>query len=572
MNLTQSSKAANPEKLIWLFLLGWTLLNAAQAATLGLHSDEAYYWLYSRLLDWGYYDHPPMVAVFIRAGYSIFQNEFGLRLITVISSTLAIRLIWLTIRGYGVDARQFILIVAGMFIFHIYGFITTPDAPLFFFTVLFYYFYQQYLKKDTWQLALLIALTLACLLYSKYHAVLLIVFTLAANIKLFKRWSFWIIPVLALTLFIPHIYWQVSHGYPSVNYHLFERSSEVYDFAHTYQFVPGQLLMAGPLIGWIVFYYAFKTHLKDAFIRTLLVNAIGTLIFFLINTLKGNVQPHWTLIAFVPLSMLALIRFRQGFTPPNWFNKLAVANIVLIVLLRVALISGLPVITHLRPFRSFFGYREWAQQIKQKAGNAPVVFLSGFQEPSKYSFYTQSLRGFGYDSRYYRRTQFDIWPLEDSLQHKKTLYISDVVDTAIVMDTLKTNNGTYYTSWVDDTRTYQRIDIKSDNYKVTAAPGQTTTFNLTITNPYNTVLNFSNHGQEHQVFMGGCFIQDDNLKYAHLAPPAFNQIKLQPHQSTHFTFPLRAPVQKGHYELIFSIRTTPFPGGRNSRIINFTVQ
>ncbi|NCD70543.1 ArnT family glycosyltransferase [Mucilaginibacter agri] len=572
MNLTQSSKAANPEKLIWFFLLGWTLLNAAQAFTLGLHSDEAYYWLYSRLLDWGYYDHPPMVAVFIRIGYSIFQNEFGLRLITVISSTLAIRLLWLTIRGYGVDARQFILIVGGVFIFHIYGFITTPDAPLFFFTVLFYYFYQQYLKKDSWQLAILIALTLACLLYSKYHAVLLIAFTLAANIKVLKRWSFWVIPILATVLFIPHIYWQVSHGYPSVNYHLFERSSEVYDFAHTYQFIPGQLLMAGPLIGWLVFYYAFKTRVKDAFIRTLLVNAIGTLIFFLINTLKGNVQPHWTLIAFVPLSMLALIRFKQGFTPPAWFNKLAVANILLIVLLRLALISGLPVIAHLRPFKSFFGFREWAQQIKQKAGDAPVVFLSGFQEPSKYSFYTQSLKGFGYDSRYYRRTQFDIWPLEDSLQHKRTLYISDVVDTAIVMDTLKTHNGTYYTSWIDDTRTYQRVDIKSDNYKVVATPGEIKTFNLTITNPYNTVLDFSNTGQRHQVFMGGCFIQDDRLIYALLAPPNFNQIRLQPHQTIHFTFPLPAPMQKGHYELIFSIRTTPFPGGRNSRIVNFTVQ
>jgi hypothetical protein len=28
-------------------------------------------------LDWGYFDHPPMVALFIKAGYSsLFQNTF----------------------------------------------------------------------------------------------------------------------------------------------------------------------------------------------------------------------------------------------------------------------------------------------------------------------------------------------------------------------------------------------------------------------------------------------------------------------------------------------------------------
>jgi len=31
-----------------------------------LGNDEAYYWLYSQYLQWNYFDHPPMVAVWIR--------------------------------------------------------------------------------------------------------------------------------------------------------------------------------------------------------------------------------------------------------------------------------------------------------------------------------------------------------------------------------------------------------------------------------------------------------------------------------------------------------------------------
>ena len=46
-----------------------------------LQGDEAYYWLYSKYLAWGYYDHPPMVAAFIWIGDHIMHNELGLRLL-----------------------------------------------------------------------------------------------------------------------------------------------------------------------------------------------------------------------------------------------------------------------------------------------------------------------------------------------------------------------------------------------------------------------------------------------------------------------------------------------------------
>lgn len=572
MATTLSPVKQNPEKLIWLFLLGWTLLNAVQAATLGLHSDEAYYWLYSRFLDWGYYDHPPMVAVFIRIGYSLFANEFGLRLITILSSTVALRVLWLTIRNYNPDARWFILVAGGTFIFHIYGFITTPDAPLFFFTILFYYCFQRYLKEDKWQTAILLAIILACLLYSKYHAVLLIGFTVAANIKLLKRGTFWLIPAITATLYIPHIYWQISHGYPSVNYHLFERSSEVYDFAHTYLFIPGQLLMAGPLIGWLFFYLLGRVKIKDAFIRTLLVNCVGTLIFFLINTLKGNVQPHWTLIAFAPLAMLVLIYFNQKPAIPAWYQKLAVANLVFIILIRLLLISNLPFVTKLGAVKSFYNYDKWARKIKQKAGDAYVIFPNSFQDPSKYSFYTHTIKGFSYDSRFYRRTQFDIWPLEDSLQNKRTFYLETRPSIKLKTDSVFTPQGKFYLVQIDSTRTYQRIKIESDQYKVSAAPGQQHVFHLKVTNPTERAVDFSNKNKLHELVLGACFMQDDAQPFAQRADTSFYSIKLQPHQSANYTFTVKTPPQKGHYDLIFSLRTTPFQGGHNSRIINFTVE
>ncbi|MDB5015356.1 MAG: hypothetical protein JWQ84_188 [Mucilaginibacter sp.] len=565
------NKSIRSDKVIFYFLLFWTILNAIQAYTLELQGDEAYYWLYSRYLDWGYFDHPPMVALFIRIGDSIMHNEFGLRMITVLTSSASIYLLWLILKKYAVDAIAFVLVISGVFIFHIYGFTTTPDAPLFFFTVLFYFIYQQYIEKDKWSLALLLALIVACLLYSKYNAVLLIGFTLLANIKLVTRGSFCFIVVLATALYLPHILWQAQHGYPSVNYHLFERSSDTYSFANTFSYLPGQLLMAGPLIGWFLFYKAFTTRIKDAFIRCLMVNCVGTLIFFFISSIKGEVQPQWTFILFAPLVMLALIHFKQQGGRPKWLLPVALVNLSIIVAVRIIIIMGFGFARTYGHLKSYYGFKEWTNVVKQKAGNNYVIMAEGFQNPSKYNYYTNSLKCFSYDTRYYRLTQFDIWPMEDSLQHKRAYYLTYYPIKGLTTDSIKVAAGTWYSAWVDDVRTYQKIKFETSSEKITAQPGQKIVFNLTITNPYGYPVNFSNAGCLHPVVMEGCIFKGDVLIKSQKAPDNFNRIFLRPGASTNYVFTLTSPLNKGNFDVVFSLRTDPFPGSKNSRIIKLTV-
>ena len=76
-------------------------------------------------------------------------------------------------------------------------------CAVFFFAVLFYFFYQKYIDNDTWLLALALSVVTACMLYSKYHAVLLIAFTVVSNVKLLKRGSFWLIVILAAAYICP---------------------------------------------------------------------------------------------------------------------------------------------------------------------------------------------------------------------------------------------------------------------------------------------------------------------------------------------------------------------------------
>ncbi|WP_183563193.1 ArnT family glycosyltransferase [Mucilaginibacter sp. SP1R1] len=570
LNNTQAQVKYN--RPVVYFLLLWTLLNILQAYTLELHADEAYYWVFSRMMDWGFYYHPPMVAVFIRIGDTLVHNELGARLITLLSSTLALYLVWLMLQRYAVSAKWFILFMGGVLIFHVYGFTATPDAPLLFFAVLFYFFYQQYLDGDSWVLAIILGVIAACLLYSKYHGILLIGFTLLSNLKLLKRGSFYLTVVLAFALFVPHLIWQYHHNFPAVNFNLFERSSGGFDITYGFNYIGAQLLIGGPLISWFLFYKAFTTKIKDAFMRCLMVNAAGVFIFFYLNTLKVDVQPHYTLIAFVPLVMLALINLKQREFNPIWLYRLAGANIILIVAFRLCLVAGFSFLKENGQLASYYGFRDWAKAVHAKAGDHYVIMKDEYQNPSKYCFYTNSLKGFAYDSRYYRTTQFDMWPFEDSLQHTNVYYLTQDKIHGVTTDSIDVT-GKWYGGWVNNARTYQKVICKAAVDTITAAPGQQQAIDLTITNPYPFTIDFSNKGAVHPLAMEACLYLGDDL--AAVQPAAndfYNLPPIKPGGQVRYAFTLKAPVKKGSYALFFSWRTEPFEGSRNSTIIKLTVK
>ena len=72
-------------------------LRLVAAAFTPITFDEAYYWMWSKHLAGGYYDHPPMVAVVIRLGTLIAgDTELGVRLVSIL---LALPMSWAVYRG-----------------------------------------------------------------------------------------------------------------------------------------------------------------------------------------------------------------------------------------------------------------------------------------------------------------------------------------------------------------------------------------------------------------------------------------------------------------------------------------
>ena len=561
-------KVKNSPHLFPVFLIIWTFINAVQAGFMELHPDEAYYWIYSRFLDWGYFDHPPMVALFIKAGDFLFQSKFGLRFLTVISNTLSVYFLWEILKKYSPNVKLFIILFSSILIFHIYGFITTPDSPLFFLSILFFYVYQRYAEEDKAKWAILLSLVIAGMFYSKYHGVLLVFFTVLSNFKLFKRPSFYLIILFAAILFAPHIYWQIQNRYPSVYYHLIDRSAKPYQFEYTSDYLLGQLLIAGPLVGWFLYQASVTVKSNDIFMRAVKFNFYGIFLFFLFSTFKGRVEPHWTLIAFPPLFILSFIYLTQKAGSFTWFYKLALFNVALILLARLVLIVPFPWIKDLKQVAYYYGGEEWAKQMKIIAGDNPVIIMGGFQEASRYDFYNRTLSGFAYDSRYYRKTQFDIWPLEDSLRNKKVYFASlESYGKGVSEDTLITTKGIFYTRWVDHVRTYQKVEIATQPGEDFWKAAGLRKLKLKIHNPYNQSISFANAGQQWKCFLEYGFMENGSLKEFKPVISGFNKLVIPAKESVEISAIIRAPMQAGKYKLIFSIRTEPFPGSRNSNMI-----
>ena len=89
--VAETPSAANKPNCGWLMssALGASVallaLQAFAAQRLELTFDEAYYTLWSRALAFGYLDHPPMVALFVRASTELFGgSEFGDRSLSLI--------------------------------------------------------------------------------------------------------------------------------------------------------------------------------------------------------------------------------------------------------------------------------------------------------------------------------------------------------------------------------------------------------------------------------------------------------------------------------------------------------
>ncbi|HSF88959.1 MAG TPA: glycosyltransferase family 39 protein [Saprospiraceae bacterium] len=535
---------------VFLALLAcWGFINLAQGWLTEIHYDEAYYWMYSRHLDWGFFDHPPMIALFIKAGSLLFSGTLGVRFVTVIAQLITLCLLWDLIGDKSADNRKiltFFGIAASVVMFQVYGFLATPDSPLLLSTAVFLLGYKRFLVKESWPSILLLGVSMAALVYSKYHGVLLIFLIMASNPGLLRSRGFWIAGLIGLTLFIPHMAWQFQHDFPSLRYHLITRST-AFNIKNSINFFPNQLSSFNPFFLGLVIALLLKTKPNDTFERGLYFIITGILTFFFISSIRGHVEPHWTIAASIPMIILV---YRNCIDHPGRMKYLQFAlfpTILILGFLRIALIVDILPIN-----LKFHGQEKWYNRLSALAGNTPVVFNNSYKQPSVYAFYTGK-PATTLNSIFYRRNQYDLWPYEESFFGKEALLVTNVNDPKAGRYDFP-NGKKVYLHYTDHFFAVQQIQVKYDlQPSVKMKPGEVITLKAEIFNPYAYPIDFNDTG--FPVTVNALFLKDQ--KNITITPvvvtPALTE--LSPHQKQSLDIVVEVPdLCPGKYKFGISLK------------------
>lgn len=411
---------------IFLYLLALIfVLNILQAHFTELIFDEAYYWYYAQNMAWGYFDHPPMVALIVKISSLFFSGELGVRFISTVLSASTYLILWFLFENQTKNkyVLQYFVLVFSMTLIHAYGFLTLPDTPLLFFTALFLLIYKKFLKSPSIELSIILGLVMAALMYSKYHAFLVILFVLLSNLRLVFNKYAWLSVLISLICYTPHFLWLFNNDFITIKYHLFERPNRAYEFGDfTVGFFVNLIVIFGLTFPWI-YRALLKTKTTDKFNKALLFLIYGIIAFFFISSFNRRVQTQWLIVICIPMIVVVYNQILEDKITRKWVYILGIANIGILLFLRIGLIYAplFPIV-----YESH-GNKEWVNRISSQVGSIPVIFENSYTQAPMYSFYSGNT-SYSLNNITYRQNQFTIDNSENLVQGRKIIYVSKFMD------------------------------------------------------------------------------------------------------------------------------------------------
>ena len=484
------------QQLFWTGLFVFFVLGILQAAFLGLHFDEAYYWLYSRNLAWGYFDHPPLMAVLIFGGTKLFGGYLGVRFFFVLLSSVSFILLWDMVKPYSGSSLIFWLMVFSVGLWIPYTFYAVPDGPLFFFAILFLWLYKKYLQKPTWGIVFALAIAAAGLIYSKYHGFLLLLFVFLSNWKLIKERKAWVLVLMTLVLMIPHFLWQFENQFPTFRYHLVDSHQTAYKFDVTLNYLLGVILLTGPFLGWLFLYSAFKYRTSGSWEKALKYVFIGVFLFFFFVTFGGDIELHWPLIAYIPMFILAFAYIIKNERWQKLVKKVGIIGFFVFLAIRIYLIVGASTCP-VDAIRNMAGWKNEMAILQKEAGDRPVVFSESYQKASLYAFYTnRPYTTYALLSGFYKYSQFDLYPTENNIQGKDVLFVS--MDSSLMKNNVKHIKGNiknWYLCDIPDFNSFQMLEMSADTSAFLLKDEVVEIPEINFYNPYSRIVELEKNAQ-----------------------------------------------------------------------------
>ncbi len=306
------------------------------ASFLELGNDEAYYWVYSLYPQWNYFDHPPMVAVWIRiftANLALQDYEGFLRLGSVVGGVLASLFLykatslihsqragWYVVILY--SASFYAAITAGLYIL--------PDAPqMVFWTFSMWMIARIINAENRWTNWILFGIGAGLCMMSKVHGVF-VWMGLGAYILFFQRsWlkkpQLYIAALLTVLIISPIFLWNLKYDFVTYRFHTsrVEINDVGINWFSLLKEIASQAFFNNPVnfflvVAGLVTWRKKKIPSSRALMIYILSGLPLAIILLLISIFRNSTLPHWSGPAYVtllPLAAVYLAETRHSFFP-----------------------------------------------------------------------------------------------------------------------------------------------------------------------------------------------------------------------------------------------------------------
>lgn len=429
-----------------------------------LLAEEAYYWNYAQHLDFCYLDHPPMVALLIKASSIFFgTNEFSIRFPSLIS--------WIVMTCFSYKLTNLIARDAGLYsamllgilpFFFLQSMVLTPDQPVMTcWSAALYYLYRCLALEDAFSWYK-VGIWTGLGLLSKYTIILLAPITLI-YLCVIPESRMWLIrkepylcAFITCLLFSPVIYWNINHHWISIIFQSSRRLQMPFNF--TFHNLVGLLFFFLTPLGIAGLWSIIKKNCPATPVLNLLKTrrfiqlfTLTPLIFFSLFSLSREVKFNWIgpgLLALVPW-LAQLIQYDLKTLSSGLYKKWLITGVVLLIgynSLFLVICFGTPEKIHHYLLRKFIAWERLedefhhiSQRIQEKTNIEPVImpldlynisseflfYQAKFSESGKYTNYSFSGRHiFGGDSLMFR-----YWEKSKSLAGKTLILISTYKET-----------------------------------------------------------------------------------------------------------------------------------------------
>jgi len=299
-----------------LFILVATslLIKLAMAAYLPITGDEAYFVVWAKHPDYGYYDHPAMVGWWLTALLHFGDHPLWLRMPTIIVTTFIGWIIYKLVLPYG---KTNAVIGAGLYWLapvHLIAPLITTDTPLIFFAFLSGVSFYKAQRHDSPAWYMVAGVFLGLAFYSKFFAGLLGIAYLLYVILFVRRGirpylGILIVLIGTLPFIALNLGWNYNNCWDNYLFNLQNRTSDA-SFS-LWTFVTYILLLVYLITPPVIFYVMRRPgelwqQLRGGGLGVFLALFLIPITLFLVLSFEKSIGLHW-LFGFYPFLFIGIV-------------------------------------------------------------------------------------------------------------------------------------------------------------------------------------------------------------------------------------------------------------------------